>query len=257
MSSREDETDDLGEAKPTPGSSKIRQRARAHKINDLISHLPPEQQAMINERLARSAPQLVQQRGHGHSSSSSGGLDTPMKRARSLARSLLKRERAARLRREQLGINAERGPRTLDELDHDLSSRGLTRSTRQIDPFDPFDPTDPFSQESDVGSDGYVAPPAPPQSRLSQLDALRRLDAPSLIKVYRASPLADWLSALKIAEPELKEHLLYVLPLDLAGELDEALRGLGPLKLSEAQTAERQVLKRAQALETRGELAWR
>ena len=72
--------------------------------------------------------------------------------------------------------------------------------------------------------------------------------------MYRASPLTDWLSALKIAEPELKEHLLYALPLDLAGELDEALRGLGPLKLSEAQTAERQVLKRAQALEARGEL---
>lgn len=215
-----------------PSSSPLSAKARAHKVNALINQLPESQRALINERLSRSAPQLIPGRAgeEARVSNPDGSLDTPMKRARSLARSLLKRERAARIKRERLGIDAPES--------HGLYGEGPDRSEREL--------VDPFADEEATDVDSHR--PLPPMINL------RRLDATSLLKVYQTSKLSEWLSALKIADPELKEHLLFSLPLGLASELEEALRSLGPLRLAEAQAAERLIMSRARALESRGEI---
>ena len=86
------------------------------------------------------------------------------------------------------------------------------------------------------------------------INALLSLDAECLLKAYLASDFEVWLKALKIADPEVKEHLLFTLPVRYASELEEGLRALGPMKLSEAQEAIRGVMAQVQRLDARGEV---
>ena len=166
---------------------------RVHKINDLLDRLPAAQRSSLMQRLEGTAPELVS------SQKSAGGkkpIDTPMRRAKAIARRL-----------------------TRGELPQD---------------------TELEEQEEEI--------PPPPMTAL--LDYYGK----ELLVIYQASPLAQWLKALKIAEPELKEHLLVYLPPREKTALEEALRQLGPVKLSEAQSASSEVMKNAQALEKQGKI---
>lgn len=167
---------------------------RVHKINDLLDRLPAGQRSSLMHRLEGTAPQLVSPQ------KSAGGrqpIDTPMRRAKAIARRL-----------------------TRGELPRD---------------------EEPIEEEIEL-----KPPPA--------ISALLDYYGKELLLIYRASPLSEWLNALKIAEPELKEHLLVHLPAREKTALEEALRQLGPVKLSEAQNASVEVMKRAAELEQKGKI---
>ena len=196
---------------------------RLHKMNELLSHLPPEQRELITQRLSRSAPNLIRSKDTSSTSTkgSSGKIDTPMRRAKSLARSILKRERQVRQKR--------------DYWDH---------------------PEPPNSQPQ-VSTEGELVSWIDEDIAISEslpMNTLLSLHVDCLLKAYLASDLDDWLKALKIVDPEVKEHLLFTLPVRYASELEDALRSLGPIKLSEAQEATQRVMARVQQLGARGEV---
>lgn len=173
--------------------------SRVHKINDLLHRLPASQRSSLVEKLSGTAPQLLTSQlskrlGGQDESSSRGPIDTPMRRAKSLARQLIR------------------------------------EANRQS-----------------------VEPPEEPKPALP-LDALRNLARTDLTRVYRSEPLERWLTALKIAEPELKEHLLLQLSARESAELEDALRELGPIKLSDAQAAAEAIMRSAQKLADQGEI---
>ena len=173
-------------------------RRRVNKINDLLDHLPESQRASLMNRLQGTAPQLITP---GGGSGRGKPIDTPMRRAKAIARRL-----------------------TRGELPRDAES----------------------STDS--------APPTAVESPPPQMSALRSLKGRELALVYHASPLSDWLSALKIAEIEVKEHLLIYLPPREKSALEDALRQLGPVKLMEAQEASERVMRRAEDLSSEGKV---
>mgnify|MGYP003706089359 CR=1 FL=1 len=186
-----------GELKGGGGSSDLVPRRRVHKINDLLEQLPDTQKASLMSRLQGAAPQLINPQA---ASGQGKPIDTPMRRARAIARQLARGE--------------------------------LPRDSQPL--------TDPVEVQRE-------SPPPP-------MMALRSLKGRALLKVYQASPIEDWLSALKIAEIEIKEHLLVYLPPREKSALEDALRQLGPIKLSEAQEASLRVMSKAQHLVDRGVL---
>ena len=216
------------------GDKPNEERRRLRKMNELLNQLPPEQRELLTQRISRSAPGLIRTKGEAHTAhgrSSQGVIDTPMRRAKSLARALLKRERETRLQKERWSPgDAQSDPLTETTSPHrddllwaheggDLSEEDLTLTRRDL-----------------------------------PINALLSLDAECLLKAYLASDFEVWLKALKIADPEVKEHLLFTLPVRYASELEEGLRALGPMKLSEAQEAIRGVMAQVQRLDARGEV---
>ena len=175
-------------------------RRRVNKINDLLDQLPETQRASLMSRLEGTAPQLISPEGRG----GRGGkpIDTPMRRAKAIARRL-----------------------TRGELPRDAES-----------------PSD-----SDL--------PQPAESPAPSMATLRSLKGRELSLVYNSSPLSDWLTALKIAEIEVKEHLLIYLPPREKTALEDALRQLGPVKLIEAQEASERVMRRAETLSLEGKVS--
>lgn len=109
----------------------------------------------------------------------------------------------------------------------------------------------PRDAESPANQDSITPIDQPPPS----MATLRTLKGRELALVYHASPLSDWLSALKIAEIEVKEHLLIFLPPREKSALEDALRQLGPVKLIEAQEASVRVMRRAETLSLEGKIA--
>ena len=188
---------------------------RLHKVNELLNHLSSEQRRSLTSRLTRNAPDLVT------SGARDQPIDTPMRRARSIARALLKRERKAALTRGVHGSNSGSGLElvSLEGVEGDESQRDRLRGDQAL------------ASEPD-------APPPPP------LRALLRLTPAKLLKAYQVATLPEWLMALKIAEPEVKEHLIFNLPPRVASELEAALRDLGPVKLGEAQELEVSIRRR-------------
>ena len=87
------------------------------------------------------------------------------------------------------------------------------------------------------------------------LNAICQLRSNALQKLYRAVDKKIWLRALKIAEPEVKEHLLNHLSTRARADLEDDLRSLGPVRLSEAQEAERQIMGCARDLVKSGEIS--
>lgn len=83
---------DKHDLQPPPSDSSKPPTRRVHKINDLLQRLPSSQRDSLVDRLAGTAPQLLSRdlRGSGRESKRSGPIDTPMRRARSVARRLLK-----------------------------------------------------------------------------------------------------------------------------------------------------------------------
>ena len=203
------------------------EQRRLRKMNALLSNLPAEQRELLAERISSSAPGLIKSKTTSKPGSSDGAIDTPMRRARSLARSILKRERTARQQKGRWGP-----PNSSDDLTQASQTASIAIKDHEEDSDDEY---------------STLTPPLP-------LSALLDLDAPCLLKAYLDSELEDWLKALKIADPEIKEHLLYTLPVRYASELEEALRSLGPMKLSDAQAAAHYVMKRVQKLSNRGEI---
>ena len=167
---------------------------RVNKINALLDHLPESQRASLLNQLESNAPQLISPKV---GKDGKKPIDTPMRRAKAIARRL-----------------------TRGELSRDNESP---------------------SEEIDLR-------PVPPLSELSNYYGK------PLLLIYRASPLVEWLKALKIAEPELKEHLLIHLPVREKTALEEALRQLGPVKLSQAQEASQTVMRPILDLERKGQI---
>ena len=198
-------------------NQKDSERQRIHKMNELLSHLPPEQREQITQRLSRSAPGLIRSKG---SPSSKGSIDTPMRRAKSLARSILKRDRAVKQTKDR------------------WSTQTSTQTQNSVE-------GEPLSwEEEDLKISIKKLP----------VNALLTLQVNCLLKAYLASDIEDWLKALKIAEPEVKEHLLFTLPVRYASELEDELRSLGPIKLSDAQEAATRVMAQVQRLGERGDI---
>ncbi len=167
---------------------------RVNKINALLDHLPESQRASLLNRLESNAPQLISPKG---GKNGKRPIDTPMRRAKAIARRLTRGE---------------------------------------------------LSRESESPAEEIELKSAPPISALAQYQGK------SLLLIYQASPLSEWLKALKIAEPELKEHLLIHLPVREKTALEDALRQLGPVKLSEAQEASQTVMRPILELEQSGQL---
>lgn len=211
------------------------ERRRLRKMNELLNHLPPEQRELLTQRISRSAPGLIRTKSETKTalgSPSPGAIDTPMRRAKSLARALLKRERETRLQRERWGPGDAQGDPLTETSAHPLGGDELL-----------------WAHEGDLSEEELTL-----TKREIPINALLSLDAECLLKVYLASDLEVWLKALKIVDPEVKEHLLFTLPVRYASELEEGLRTLGPLKLSEAQESIRSVMAQVQRLDARGEV---
>ena len=106
----------------------------------------------------------------------------------------------------------------------------------------------------ELPKDAEVTDESKPENPPPKINILLALSAQDLLKIYQASTLEEWLNALKIAEPEIKEYLLLHLPAREKSELEEALRQLGPVKLSQAQSATDTVMSKAQDLAQGGGL---
>lgn len=167
---------------------------RVNKINALLDHLPESQRASLLNKLESNAPQLISPKAGKNGKKP---IDTPMRRAKAIARRLTRGE---------------------------------------------------LSRESESPVEAIDLGPIPPLSDLANYFGK------SLLLIYRASPLDEWLKALKIAEPELKEHLLIHLPVREKSALEEALRQLGPVKLSQAQEASQTVMRPILELERTGQI---
>ena len=87
------------------------------------------------------------------------------------------------------------------------------------------------------------------------LNAILNLKALHLQKLFKAIQRLFWLKALKIAEPEVKEHLLSHLSARARADLEDDLRALGPVRLKDAQAASIEIMKVANKMERDGEIS--
>ena len=85
-------------------------------------------------------------------------------------------------------------------------------------------------------------------------DHLSSLSSIDFQKVFEGINRVVWLKALKIAEPEFKDFVLSSVSVRIRGDVEEELAYLGPVRLSDAQDAQKQIIDYARSLEDQGEI---
>ena len=81
------------------------------------------------------------------------------------------------------------------------------------------------------------------------------LNSTDFQKVFEGLSRSTWLRALKIAEPEFKDFVLSNVSVRIRGDVEEELAYLGPVRLGDAQDAQKQIVEYAKILEEKGEIA--
>lgn len=85
-------------------------------------------------------------------------------------------------------------------------------------------------------------------------DDLSKIDDKSMQTVIREVPREKWVMALRTASPQMKKKIFSNMSERAGALLREELEGMGPVRLRDVETAQREILEMARALEMEGKI---